>query len=158
MHRARILSLLLTTTVWGAQPTTAAEPSWPRWMVGSWCGQQGETRTQELWLAPDGGLMLGMSRSVSPRSTEFENLRIEWRDGALLYLAQPQGRPAVAFRESQREAQALRFDNPEHDFPKTIRYWREGSRLVAEITGPAGPGGAQRAFRFDYRPCDLEGR
>lgn len=156
MRRTGILSLLLPA-VFGTQPTTAADLSWPRWMAGSWCSQQGETRTQELWLAPDGGLMLGMSRSVNPHSTEFESLRIELRDGAFVYLAQPQGRPEVAFRESKREALALRFDNPEHDFPKTIRYWREGARLVAEIAGPAGHQGTEHSIRFDYRPCQLDG-
>ena len=152
MRRAWILSLLWPAVL-QAQPVEA----WPQWMAGSWCSLKGETRTEELWLAPAGGLMLGMSRSVNTRRTEFEHLRIEWREGALVYLAQPQGRPAVAFRESRREPQALTFGNPDHDFPKTIRYWREGPRLLAEIAGPAGPQGAERAIRFDYGPCPLNG-
>ena len=152
MHRVWILSLLLPAAL-QAQPTD----SWPQWMAGSWCASTGETRTEEVWLGPGGGLMLGMSRSVNPRRTEFESVRIEWRDGRLAYLAQPQGRPAVVFLESRREAQALTFSNPQHDFPKTIRYWREGPRLLAEIAGPAGPEGKERAIRFDYGPCPLQG-
>lgn len=154
MRRSTLLCLLLPLC---AQAQTEAKPSWPQWMAGSWCAQRGETRIEEVWLQAAGGLMLGMSRAAGPRRTEWESLRIEWREGKLAYLAQPQGRPETVFRETERQDTALTFSNPEHDFPKTIRYWREGPRLLAEIAGPMGPSGAERAIRFDYAPCALNG-
>jgi hypothetical protein len=126
----------------------------PAWMAGSWCGTQGGQRIEEVWLAPAGGLMLGMGRTVSAsgqRPAQFEFLRVELRDGVPTYLAQPQGVPAVAFRLIQSGDSSVRFENPAHDFPQRIEYRRNGSALRAEIAGPRG--GQERVIGFDYRPC-----
>ena len=128
--------------------------SWPEWLAGSWCGGRGETRTEEVWLRAQGGLMLGMSRTAGPRRTEFEGLRIETQNGQLVYQAQPQGRPGVPFTLSAQGADFVEFSNPQHDFPQRIRYQRQGEQLKAEISGP-GRDGKPKTIPFDYRACAL---
>lgn len=148
---ARILSSALTLS---AAAAFAAEA--PGWLAGSWCGGRGDTRIEEVWLRPGGGLMLGMSRTGGPRRTEFEHLRIETQGGTLVYQAQPQGRPAVPFTIGRQGADFVEFDNPQHDFPQRIRYQRQGDQLRAEISGP-GRDGQLKTIAFDYRACPLNG-
>ena len=103
--------------------------------------------------------MLGMSRSVSPpggRSTQFEFLRVELRDGVPTYVAQPQGAPPVAFKLTQSSASSARFENPTHDFPQRIEYRRSGPAMRAEIAGPRG--GTERVISFDYTLCAGEAK
>ena len=96
----------------------------------------GGTRSEECWLAPGGGIMLGMHRDVfSNGRSFFEFLRIAAHEDGLAYLASPVGRPPTAFRLVRREARRAVFENPEHDFPQRILYWREGDVLHARIEG-----------------------
>ncbi|HUP50743.1 MAG TPA: DUF6265 family protein, partial [Thermoanaerobaculia bacterium] len=65
----------------------------------------------------------------------FEFLRIEQRGEELVYVAMPGGRTATEFRATVVEETKITFENPEHDFPKRIHYWKEGKRLCAAIDG-----------------------
>jgi Domain of unknown function (DUF6265) len=108
----------------------------PKWMAGSWGGEINDVRMEEHWTAPDGGLMLGMHRDVpASGKTSFEFLRIEKRGDSLVYLAMPGGRPATPFPLATATGQRLVFENPAHDFPKRILYWRDGERLCARVEG-----------------------
>jgi len=140
--------------------TLAQTPnSLPAWMAGRWCTTSPNERSEEVWMAPAGGLMLGMSRTVSAAKArpQFEFLRIEMRDGVPSYLAQPQGRPAVEFRQVQGDQRSVRFENPAHDFPKRIDYRKDGDGLQAEISGP-GRDGRELAIGYTYTPCADETR
>lgn len=161
MLRRSILPAALCVTMLIGTPTAAlsAAPALPAWMAGSWCGTLGGQRIEEVWLEPGGGLMLGMSRTVSPsgqRVAQFEFLRVELRDGVPTYLAQPQGVPAVAFKLTQSGESSARFENPAHDFPQRIEYRRKGNAMRAEIAGPRG--GQERVIGFDYLPCGGEAK
>jgi uncharacterized protein YbjT (DUF2867 family) len=103
------------------------------WMAGHW--RDGDR--EELWLAPRGGLMLGLNRELrAGQPAHFEFLRIEARaDGSLVYLASPGGRAVTPFRLTTLGAQRAVFTNPAHDFPKILTYWREDDRLHARADG-----------------------
>ena len=135
----------------------AAESGLPGWMAGRWCGGSAGTSIEEVWLPPAGGYMIGMSRTVSTqqRREEFEFLRVAMRDGVATYLAQPQGGPVVAFRQTQAGEQSMRFENPAHDFPTRVEYRRTAGGLHAEIAGP-GKDGRERVIGFDYTRCTEE--
>jgi hypothetical protein len=77
---------------------------------------------------------------------EFEFLRIVERDGGLVYVAQPNGRPPTDFVLTELTGDSATFENPAHDFPKTIRYARRGDGLEARV----GDGG-QRSETFTFR-------
>jgi hypothetical protein len=146
------LMLLLTLVAPIKAADDAAAPTLD-WLAGHWCGGDKARQTEEHWLPPAHGELLGMSRTlVEGRMVEFEFLRIAEHEGALAYLAQPRGRPPTAFRWTAGGADWARFENPEHDFPTRIEYRRRGDQLDAEIAGPDGQGGEQR-MAFGYRRC-----
>jgi hypothetical protein len=67
----------------------------------------------------------------------FEFLRIETaKDGRIVYLASPQGRPPTPFWLSEAASKRVVFENKEHDFPTRILYWLDASgALHARIEG-----------------------
>ena len=76
--------------------------------------------------------------------------RIEQRDGALYYVAQPRGGAATEFRAIDIAEDAITFENSTHDFPQRIVYERRGTDvLAARIEGSIG--GKSRVERWDYR-------
>jgi hypothetical protein len=102
-----------------------------------------------VWLAPRGGVMLAMNRSLRQGAADFEFLRIAEVDGKLTYFASPRGRSPVAFTAVETSAQRVVFENTAHDFPQRIVYWRDGDALVARIEGP-GPGGKPRGIQWKF--------
>ena len=54
------------------------------WLAGHWCGVSGTTFSEEVWMAPRGGLLVGMHRDTREgRATGFEFMRIAQQDGAI---------------------------------------------------------------------------
>lgn len=106
------------------------------WMAGSWHGTQGRVVMEEHWAAPSGGSMIGMHRDVEgQRTTGFEYARIADDRGTLVYYASPGGAPPTPFRAVEVGAARVVCENPEHDFPQRVIYWREGATLHARIEG-----------------------
>ena len=106
-------------------------------LAGHWRSEEQGDVTEEAWLAPLGGMMLGVNRSVpgSGRAS-FEFLRIEARADGVTYLASPGGSKPTPFRlEASADGEAV-FENPDHDFPQRIRYaLDDDGRLHAKIEG-----------------------
>ncbi|KAF1726439.1 DUF6265 family protein [Pseudoxanthomonas japonensis] len=95
------------------------------WLAGHWCGQSGKTFSEETWMAPRGGLLVGMHRDTRDgRATGFEFMRIAAQDGRWVFLAQPGGKAATAFPAERVEKDRAVFANPAHDFPKRVIYSR----------------------------------
>lgn len=88
-------------------------------------------------MAPLGGMLLGMSRTVSGEvAREFELLRIVRKDGVLTYIAQPNGGAPTPFAATTVSDSMVVFANPAHDFPQRVMYRKIGSdSLVARIEG-----------------------
>jgi len=111
------------------------------WMAGHWSGTDSGVEMEEAWLAPKGGVMLGVHRDVASKEDKlmsFEYLRIEQRESALIYVASPSGKGAVEFTLSKSEENSAIFENPKHDFPKRIIYQRIDDTLHARIEGDEG--------------------
>ncbi len=119
-----------------------------RWLAGCWEGPTDRAWTEEQWMEPRGGTMLGMSRTTHGDSTVgYELMRISERGERLVFTAHPSGQPAAAFTSAVISATEVVFTNPEHDFPQTIRYRRAGSdSLVARVEG--FDGGHPQAIDF----------
>ncbi|MBI3792028.1 MAG: hypothetical protein HY275_14280 [Gemmatimonadetes bacterium] len=127
-----------------------------RWMAGCWEQRNGARVAHEQWMAPLGGTMLGMSRTVVGDATrEYEQLRIEQRPaGDLAYVASPSGQATATFVASAASDSLVRFENPAHDFPQRIQYRRAGAdSLIARIEGTRN--GQVRGIDFPMRrvPC-----
>jgi hypothetical protein len=80
--------------------------------------------------------MLAVARTLKgDRMTGFEFLRIVERDGSLVYIAQPGGRPPTEFALTRIASDGATFENPAHDFPKVIRYRRlDNGTLEARVS------------------------
>ena len=99
-------------------------------------------------MAPRGGSLLGMGRTVRGTETvEYELVLITLKDGRLAYQAHPSGQAAATFLSTTASDSSVVFENPEHDFPQTIGYRRDGADgLQAWIEGTAN----RRSRRIDF--------
>lgn len=121
------------------------------WLAGHWetpldnAGQW----TEEIWLAPRGGMMVGMSRSGrTGRTTELEYIRLEaGTDGVPVYWATVGGNPPVGFRLVASDVQSAAFENLAHDYPQRITYRRDGDSLVAAISAADGSNANSWTYR-----------
>lgn len=123
-----------------------------QWLAATWVGtKKGATSTttfEERWSPPLGGAMLAVSRTVSrDKMVAFEYLRIVERDGGLVYIAQPGGRPPTEFVLTELDKTRAVFENPRHDSPQRITYELSAEgRLTASIGFTKG--GTPRRFEF----------
>lgn len=117
------------------------------WLVGAWSGNNMGNVVEERWLSASGGAMLGNSRTMLGASMlEFEFLCIAQRHGGLVYTAMPNGRGATDFLLTRISAEGATFENPGHDFPKSIAYAKSGNDLAVTVSGAAG----QRSFTYTF--------
>lgn len=148
---AAVLALL---PAWiGAQTAQIASAPADRlaWMSGCWSRTNGATVVEEQWMAPRGGVLLGMGRTtVNGRVLEYEFLRVFTAGDTLVYGSIPSGQTYAAFRAKTIGARDIVFENLQHDFPQRIGYRAvNADSLIAFIEGPRG--GTVRRTEFPYR-------
>ena len=133
------LAVAACTSAAAQSPVTAGPKADIRdlqWLEGTWVGTSGPTRVEERWTPPEGGAMLATSRTLrGDRMVGFEFLRIVSRGDAIVYIAQPGGRPPTEFPMTSSGPNVAVFENPTHDHPRLIRYRRAGTALTAEVEG-----------------------
>jgi hypothetical protein len=148
--RGRAAALVAATLLFAAGDVDAADDAATlSWLAGDWVHEADGLMTEESWLPPLGGMMLGVSReSKEGQVRMFEFARIAaGLDGRLSFVAQPKGDAPTSFQAVEAGASSILFENRQHDYPQRIRYWREGDRLLAEISMADG----SRARRWAYR-------
>jgi len=122
------------------------------WLAGAWVGTRGAggaTSIEERWSPPLGGAMLAASRTVSRgKMSAFEFLRILERDGGLVYIAQPGGRPPTEFVLTELGKTRAVFENPRHDSPQRIVYELSAEGGLSASIGYVKGG---RPQRFEYK-------
>ena len=132
---AVVLGAVFSPAAAGQMKTTFDKLSW---IAGCWQGDmRGGAKTQEQWMKPEGGSMLGMSRTVVNGKTPFfEFLQIKREGDDLYYVARPQGKEPTSFKLVKLNDNAAIFENPEHDFPQRIVYQRQiDGSLIALLEG-----------------------
>lgn len=116
-------------------------------MAGCWVAGSGGNTTEEVWLPPRGGMMIGVVRSVRrgvASGYELLLLRSSVNQDTggppvLIFTADPSGQAATDFRVTRADPGFLRVENPEHDFPQRIEYRRPvPDSLIASVYGAAG--------------------
>jgi len=123
------------------------------WLAGRWRIEQADRLVDEQWMAPAGGLMMGMARTVQSgkvREYEFTLLRQE-PNGDIFYVASPSKQTETSFKlTSLRNGEAV-FENPEHDVPKKVIYAQQpDGSLLASIEGP-GRDGKPRRVEYPFK-------
>ena len=106
--------IFVSSGLGGARPAKPTLDSLA-WMAGAWAGSAG---------------------GVKGRTLVFEFLRIEQQGDAIVYLSMPNGRsPATPFPLKEVSGTRVVFENPTHNFPQRIIYWKDGADLRARIEG-----------------------
>jgi hypothetical protein len=136
-------------TAGGTAPASGIERV--AWLQGCWEAVSPGRTVEEHWMAPRGGSMVGMSRTVrGEKLVEYELVVIREQGSQLAYEAHPSGQPSAVFLSDSVTDIAVVFQKPTHDFPKRIGYERSGpDRLLAWIDG--GPDSERPRMEFDYR-------
>lgn len=153
-HRATVISAAAAPLPRAAAITTSHQQgdiTRLQWLAGCWLRENGSTSTEEQWMRPGAGMMLGMSRTIRDgRVLEHEALRIySAADGALIFAAAPSNQLPAEFRAVAVSSDSAAFVNAAHDFPQRIVYRRVGADSVqATIEGPRN--GTTRRIDFDY--------
>jgi len=148
MRPLPLLALVLSTA---AFTSSTAGVDQLGWLKGCW-----ERRTargafiQEQWMAPRGGMMMGMARTfVRDTLREYEFVVIREVEGKLRYEAHPSGQAAATFPQKSLNDTLVEFEDPAHDYPQRIGYRKVGTdSVIAWIDGttPQGP----RKVEFPY--------
>lgn len=150
-----LLFLALAFTV--SQSTSLVSPSTSindvAWLAGCWEFTRGARHVTEQWTRPDGGTMLGLSRTISNgKTTEYEFVLLREAGGRLEYVARPSRQAEAVFTSVRVSADEAIFENPQHDFPTRIHYRRQADgRLLATIEGTVN--GNRRTIEFPYQPA-----
>jgi hypothetical protein len=150
--------LLMLIPVSGLAAQQAVEPAAAlesaAWLAGCWSAvsPDGQNAAEEQWMAPRGGLMVGMARTVrggTARGHELLTLRVG-ADGGLIYRAAPSGQAVTDFAGRSIRPGQLEFSNPEHDFPQRIVYTRTAED-VADVAVFGHVDDTEPAFTLPYR-------
>jgi len=119
------------------------------WLSGCWQYATGALTVTEFWLPPDGGTMLGLSRTVADGKTvEHEFLLLRMGPRGVEYVATPSGQAETVFTATRVGPAEVVFENPAHDFPTRITYRKTDGGLAATIDGTIK--GKPRAIDFRY--------
>lgn len=126
-------------------------------MQGCWVMERPERnlRIDEHWMAPAGGMMIGMSRTVKDGKTVgWEFMRIEASENGAVFASRPKENSAeTVFRLTPTVRNEFRFENPDHDFPQRVIYRSgEADVLAARIEGTQG--GKESGIDFKYKRSD----
>ena len=108
------------------------------WLSGCWQQDGAESGSIEIWLAPAGGTLLGVSRTVkADKTVAYEFMRIgALADGKLAFTAKPSNQTEATFPVIRIGKQEIVFENKEHDFPQRIFYRSAApGKLSARIEG-----------------------
>lgn len=109
------------------------------WLEGKWVGITPEGTTFfEKWKLLEGNLLDGEGGEISGSDTIFsEKLKIEQRGEDIFYVpnVKENGGP-IDFKFTGYKQDSVVFENPQHDFPQRVVYFRlPNNKLYACIDG-----------------------
>lgn len=145
------LGVALAATA-SAQATPPSDLRSLAWLAGCWQLDKGEVRIDEQWMAPAGGLMLGIARTVrNGVAVAHEHLLLRAEEGGIVLTASPSGQATTSFRLVAQAPGEVTFANPAHDFPQRISYRKTADgKLVARVEGLVD--GKLERLDVPYRP------
>jgi len=150
----RLLAIVLFSAFTACAPQAKQKATPTHAFVGCWESADGLAR--EVWNMDPSGWLFGyaLNRNESGKITFFEHMRIENTDGVQTLIVMAQGDKPVGFVRTniggiETGDTEFTFENPVHDFPQTIRYWRTDKQLNATISMLDG----SNKIRFDKTAC-----
>ena len=154
MKALLVLTLLCSSAALTQQQTTTVGSL--AWIAGCWEQSKGNSVSQEQWMQPSGGTMMGMSRTVAGGKTvSYEHLMLKQEGKNIYYVSIPSGQQEAAFKLVKYTATEAVFENPEHDFPQRIIYrLKDDGSLHARIEGKMNGQEQGMDFPFKRVSCD----
>lgn len=153
MRKIALVAALLAGTAAHADAVRVDEF---KWLAGCWGFDTENGRYEEIWSAPTGNNIVGVSRRIEDGFTrEFEFMRIVTSGGGGFdYVALPQGENETRFNSLSFGGNKVVFDNPDHDFPSRITYeFVPPDALNARIEGKSNGRPMGLNFPMKRRPC-----
>jgi hypothetical protein len=151
-------------TAAGAAPAkpAATGPIAPlAWLQGCWRGEVNHREFREYWMPPQGDVMVGVGQlALDGRMSDYEYLRLESRDGAILFSQFSGDRKELAFKlattTTDDKDTVFTFANTTAAFPARLIYRRGGTDgwLYETIEGPLN--GANKSVIYPLRRVDCE--
>ena len=96
------------------------------WLAGCWQSSKPDTGDllSEQWMKPEGGMMIGMGRTVrGGKAADWEFMRIEQVGDSLTFYAKPRAnKEETPFKMSRMSESEVVFEDPAHDFPQRVTY------------------------------------
>jgi hypothetical protein len=136
-------------------------------MKGCWAIERPERklRIEEQWMAPAGGTMIGMSRTVRDgKTTGWEFMRVEVGDAGASFVSKPrENKEETVFKFASAPSESgssngsryAAFENPQHDFPQRVIYRSDKpDTLSARIEGTQN--GKSSGIDFPYKRVKCE--
>jgi hypothetical protein len=118
------------------------------WLRGCWAGKVSKFDFVETWLAPRGGMMVGINHTIVSegnlsKTQEYQYLRLEERTDGVYYVAIPSGKEEATFKLASVGEElghmAYTFNNKLDEFPQQIVYMRgKQGWLYAKVSGKTG--------------------
>ena len=146
--------------VWAASgPEKKKAPPHPAvdrlgWLAGSWRLEKGGRVTDEQWMVPGAGVMLGMERTlIRGRFVEQQFLQIrEGPGGDVFYMAQSSGRKETVYHLTANADNTAVFENPEEEYPRKITYTLQGDGTLLLVFEGVETDGQDKRTEFLYQP------
>lgn len=125
------------------------------WLSGCWKYATGARTVTEFWLPPDGGTMMGLSRTVSgDKTVEYEFLLLRSGPSGIEYVARPSRQAEAVFTATKVASDEVVFENPQHDFPTRITYRKVSGGVTATVDGTVN--GKTRSIDFKYSAASCQ--
>lgn len=162
-----------------APPSTAATPPAPAadsgtpspapagplaqlaWLRGCWRGSVNHREFREYWMPGQGDIMVGVGQvALDGRMSDYEYLRLESRDGAIVFSQFSGDRKEVAFRlattTTDEKDSVFTFTNTVDAFPARLIYRRSGVDGWLYETVEGSLNGADKRVIYPLRRIDCE--
>jgi len=111
------------------------------WLSGVWVrtNMPANRSGNERWVKMSAGEWQGFGLTLKGQDTvAFEKLKMVIKDDAIYYVADlSENKQPVYFKLTEISENGFMVENPEHDFPKKIRYQKDGDKLRATIADNA---------------------
>lgn len=151
MTMRRLTTLMLTLCAAAARAQAPATVEQFQWLAGCWAAVGGEAGSNEHWMAPAGGTMFGIGRTVRGGATrQHEFMQLRDTPQGVVFMALPSGQTQASFPAERIGPRSAVFHNPTHDFPQRVSYESpDDDTLNARIEGQLN--GKPRTVQFPMK-------
>ncbi|HSQ80468.1 MAG TPA: DUF6265 family protein [Casimicrobiaceae bacterium] len=131
------------------------------WLQGCWRGEVNHREFREYWMPPQGDIMVGVGQlALDGRMNDYEYLRLESRDGAIVFSQFSGERRELAFRlettTTDDKDTVFTFANTATGFPARLIYRRSGIDGWLYETVEGSLNGADKRVIYPLRRINCE--